>query len=89
MKRQLLKSHRTFGFETARATTPDGTELVILETAPHKLEASPAHLLMPVSDAEAAFEATVALMTAIDRARFLGVDMDVLRAAFERAVNEQ
>ncbi len=89
MKRQLLRSHRTFGFELARTHAPDGTELVILETAPHKLDASPAHLLRPVTDQEAAFEATVALMAAIERARFLGVDMDALRAAFEQAVNGQ
>lgn len=89
MKPQLYRSHRVFGREHARAVAPDGTELVILETAPHTLAATPAHLLMPVSDAEAAFEATVALAAAIERARFLGVDMDVLRAAFTAAVDGQ
>jgi hypothetical protein len=89
MKKQLYRSHRMFGFERARAVAPDGTELVILETSPHKLEASPAHLLMPVSDQEAAFEVTMALAAAVERARFLGVDMDVLRAAFAKAVDEQ
>lgn len=83
---QLWKSHRTFGRELARATAPDGTALVILETAPHKHEVSPAHLLRPVTPQEAQFEATIALAAAIDRARFLGVDPDDIRAAFEAAL---
>lgn len=88
MTRELMRSHRVFGFVVARVDTPDG-ELAILETAPHKREVSLAHLLQPVSDQEAAFEATMALVSAIERARFLGVDMDALRAAFDKAVNGQ
>lgn len=85
----LFRSHRTFGFEVARVQPADGPELVILQTAPHKQEVSPAHLLQSVSDAEATFEATMALVSAVERARFLGVDMDALRLAFEQAVNQQ
>ena len=58
MTRELMRSHRVFGFVVARVDTPDG-ELAILETAPHKREVSPTHLLQPVTDQEAAFEATM------------------------------
>jgi hypothetical protein len=86
--RTLYKSHRVFGYEVARAAGPDNTELVILQTAPHKQEVSPAHMLMPVSDREALFEAQVRLIEAIERARFLGVDAETLRAAFEEALEK-
>jgi hypothetical protein len=84
--KQLYRSHRVFGYDVARAAGPDGTELVILQTAPHKQEVSPAHMLMPVSDKELAFEAQVRLIEAIERVRFLGVDAETLRAAFETAL---
>lgn len=86
MSKQLWKSHRVFGYEVARATTEDGTELVVLQTAPHKQEVSPAHMLMPVSDGEVVFEARVRLIEAIEKARFLGLDVETLRAAFEDAI---
>lgn len=86
MSRQFYKSHRTLGYEVARATADDGTELVVLQTAPHKQDVAPAHLLMPVSDADLAFEARVQLIAAIEKARFLGLDMDMLRAAFDDAL---
>lgn len=82
----LWKSHRVFGYEVARAAGPDGYELVILQTAPHKQEVAPAHMLMPVSEQEVAFEAQVRLIEAIERARFLGMDAETLRAAFEAAL---
>lgn len=86
MSKQLYRSHRVFGYEVARTTTEDGTELVVLKTAPHKQEVSPAHMLMPVSEKEAAFEATIRLSDAIEHARFLGLSLDTLRAAFEDAI---
>ena len=59
--RQLYKSHRTLGYEIARMRTDDGKELVILETAAHKQEVSPAHMLRPMSPEDAAFEVRVGL----------------------------
>lgn len=87
--KQLWKSHRVFGYEVARTTTEDGMELVVLQTAPHKQEVSPAHMLMPVSDKELTFEAMVRLTEAIERARFLGLDNDALRTTFESALQSE
>lgn len=84
--RPLYRSHRLFGYEVARVTGEDGTELVILQTGPHRLDVSPAHMLMPVTAKEAAFEATVALSAAIEQAQFLGLSTDEIRAAFESAL---
>lgn len=81
--KQLWKSHRIFGYEVARATAEDGTELVVLQTAPHKQDVSPAHMLLPVSENEVTFEARVRLIEAIEKARFLGLDNDALRTVFE------
>ena len=89
MSRKLYRSHRVFGYEVGRAAGPDGDDLVILETAPHQLAVSSARLLLPVSEQEAAFEATVRLAEAIDRARFLGLDMDQIRAALLSALEGQ
>ena len=83
--RQLWKSHRAVGWEIARATADDGTELVILQTAPHKQEVVPAYMMAPVDDL--AFEAQTYLIQAIEKARFLGLDMDALRRAFDEALN--
>jgi hypothetical protein len=77
----LVRSHRVFGYVTARAQTAEG-EVVILQTAPHKQEVSPAHMVLPVSADEAVFEARMALAAAIERARFLGVDEETLRGLF-------
>ena len=82
----LYRSHRTFGREVARAKTPDGQDLVILQTSPTTQAVSPAHLLLPVSDDEAIFEARMALVTAIERARFLGVDEQTLRALIDEEI---
>ena len=87
--KQLWKSHRVFGYEVARATAEDGTELVVLQTAPHKQEVSPATMLMPVSEKEAAFEAMVRLCDAVEKARFLGLDNEALRIAFESALQTE
>lgn len=86
---QLYRSHRVFGREVARAKANDGTELVILQTAPHAQAVSPAHLLMPMSEQEVAFEARVRMIEAIEKARFLGLDNDALRAAFEAALQSE
>lgn len=82
--RQLWKCHRAVGWEIARATADDGTELVVLQTAPHKQEVAPAYMLMPVDDS--GFEAQTYLIQAIEKARFLGLDHDAIRAAFEDAL---
>lgn len=87
--KQLYRSHRAFGREVARAQADDGTELVILQTAPHTQTVSPAHLLMPVSDQEVRFEAQVRLIDAIEKVRFLGLDNDEVREAFEAAIQTE
>lgn len=86
MNKPLLRSHRAIGYEVARTMTDDGTELVILQTAPHAQTVSPAHMLMPVTDADRQFEARMQLIQAIEKARFLGLDMDALRQAFDEAL---
>lgn len=82
----LWKSHRTMGYEVARTTDDAGTELVILQTAPHSQAVSPAHMLMPVTDEDRQFEARVQLIQAIEKAKFLGLDHDALRRAFDEAL---
>ncbi len=82
----LVRSHRIFGYESARARTAGGEEVIILQTAPHKLEAAPAHLVIPVSADEAVFEARMALAFAIERARFLGIDAETLRSLFDEEI---
>lgn len=84
--KKLYRSHRTFGYELDRFRGGDGVERVLLQTAPHKEDVSLAHLLIPVSDKEAAFEVQMRLIGAIEEARFLGLDNDALRAAFEQAL---
>ena len=76
--KQLYKSHRTFGYEAARTTADDGKQLVVLQTAPHKYEVSPAQMLMPVTEQEAAFDIRIALAAVVERARFLGIDAETL-----------
>lgn len=84
--KQLYRSHRVFGFELDRFYGPDGKERVLLQTAPNQEAVSPAHMLMPVSPQEIAFETRIQLLEAIDRARFLGLTDDDLRNAFETAL---
>jgi len=79
----LYRSHRVFGREVSRTTAPDGQELVVLQTSPTKMEVSPAAMLLPVSDAEIIFEARMALLSAIERVRFLGIDAEMLRLLFD------
>ena len=78
----IYRNHHTFGHLIAKTDSPEG-EIAILQTSPTKIEAAPAHLLLPVSDAEIAFEARMALAAAIERARFLGIDPETLRQLFE------
>lgn len=89
MNKQLYRSHHVFGYELDRFRGHDGVERVLLQTAPHKEDVSPAHMLMPVSDQEVAFETQVRLIEAIEKARFLGLDNDALRAAFEVALQAE
>lgn len=86
MKRELVRSHRTFGYIVCRFHGPDGRERVLLDTGTHKEDVSLAHLLLPVSDKELAFEVRMRLIEAIEHARFLGLDNDALRVAFEQAL---
>ena len=83
----FYRSHRALGREVARAIIANGSDLVILQTAPHRQEVAPAHMLMPVSDAELAFEVQVYLIEAIEKARFLGFDNDALQIAFAAALH--
>ena len=85
----LLRSHRVLGYELDRFRAQDGVERVLLQTALHKEDVSPAHMLMPVSAQEVAFETQVRLIEAIEQARFLGLDNDALRAAFEAALQAE
>ena len=78
----LVRNHRTFGYEVARTTGTDGRDLVILQTSPTKQDVAPAHLLMPVSANEATFEARMALAAALERCRFLGLDAETIAALF-------
>jgi len=79
----LVRNHRTMGYEVTRAPGPDGRDLAILQTSPTAQAVAPAHLLLPVSADEAVFEARMAVAAAIERARFLGVDAETLRALFD------
>jgi len=79
---RLVKSHRTMGYELGRTRAADGREFAILQTAPHKEEAAPAHALMPVSPDEVAFETRIAMSELIAHARFLGLDTAALAQLF-------
>jgi hypothetical protein len=87
----LYRNHRVFGWEVARLSVPAdmGRELVILQTAPHKQEVAPAHLLIPVTPDEAAFEARMALVQAIQRGRFLGLSNADLAALFAAELDRE
>jgi hypothetical protein len=85
--RQLYKSHRTMGYEVARTTTEDGQQLVVLQTAPHKQEVSPAHMLQPVSETEIAFDIRTGLAALVERARFLGIDAETLTTLLQEELN--
>jgi hypothetical protein len=83
---KLYRSHRTFGREVARTKSPDGQELVILQTSPTAQAVSPAHMLLPVSDDELVFEARMALVAAIERIRFLGLDPATIASLFAEEI---
>lgn len=84
---KFYRSDRTIGREVARVRTPDGTELVVLQTAQHKQEVAPVQVLRPVSEPQVHYEVTRQLAEVIDHARFLGVDQETLHALFERAIH--
>lgn len=89
MSRQLYRSHRTMGWLVHRFQGPDGRERVLLDTGTHKEDVSLAHLLLPVSEKEIAFEVQMRLAEAIEHARFLGLDNDALRIVFDRALETE
>ncbi|MEI6180707.1 MAG: hypothetical protein WCP31_08130 [Chloroflexales bacterium] len=86
MSRQLYRSHRMFGYEIARVRHERGPELVVLETGPNEEAVSPAHLLMPVTEREAAFEVLMRLSGVVEYARFLGLTEDAVRENLETAL---
>lgn len=86
MTRQLLKNHRTMGYEIGRTTADDGREFVILQTAPHKEEAAFARMLRPVTPDEAVFDARVLFLEAVEQARFLGLDAETIRTLVDDAL---
>jgi hypothetical protein len=80
---KLYRSHRTFGF--LRATTApleDGRVYAILQTDDHTEAATFAHMLLPVKDAEIEFDARMAMLAAIERARFLGLSNETIQTLF-------
>jgi hypothetical protein len=80
-----VRSHRTMGYEIARATTDDDRKLIIIQTDEHKQEAVGAYTVMPVSQKELEFDVRMLLIQAILRARFLGIDNETI----ERLMGEE
>jgi hypothetical protein len=78
---KLYRSHRDFGYLLA-TTEPqeDGRAFAILKTSDHTESATFVHMLLPVKDAEIEFEARMALLAAIERARFLGLDSETIQS---------
>ena len=85
----LWKSHRLIGYEVGRVTTDDKQDLVILQTEAHRQEVSPAHMLLPVTDKELVFDTVTQLIQVVERARFLGMDTDMLQKAFDAVLREE
>jgi hypothetical protein len=85
----LWKSHRLIGYEVARVTTADNQDLVILQTEAHRQEVSLAHMLLPVTDKEIVFHTVTELIQVVERARFLGMDTDMLQKAFDAVLREE
>lgn len=77
---KLYRSHRTFGYLLATAPIEDGREYAILKTDDHTEVATFAHMLLPVKPEEVQFEARMALMAAIERAKFLGLDAETIQS---------
>lgn len=85
-KKTLYRSHRMIGWEIARVIPEDGKERSIMQTAPHKQEATFTHLLMPVTEKEAAFHLLGSFIEAVEQARFLGLDETAIRTLWETAL---
>ena len=87
----LVQSHRSLGYEIERITR-DGRELVVLH-----IEASPRPVydvtqaikvqLTPTLDAELAVAAELAIL--IDRAQFLGLDVEALRRLLDKELSSR
>lgn len=86
---ELLQSHRTAGYAIGRTTTEDGREFLILQTAPHKEEAVPAHMARPMSVGEVNFKIGVLLTEVIEQARFLGLDREAIAALFQAEIERE
>ena len=83
---QLYRNDRAIGREVARVRIPNGTELVVLQTALCKQEVAPIEVLRPVSESQVRYEITRQLAELIDHARFLGIDEETFQGLFERAL---
>ena len=86
MPRQLLKSHRVFGFEVGRLPDPElsGRDLVVLHVSPSPvsgLQVSPAHMLMPATITDVLLQLRADVRNALDQAVFLGASPSDLKAA--------
>ena len=88
MAKQLVKSHRVFGYEVGRIPNPDasGKELAVVQTdaSPvNGLQVVPAHTLMPATVQEVVLRLRVEISNALAQAAFLGADPEALAAAVE------
>jgi hypothetical protein len=93
MDRQLLKSHRLFGYEVGRMPSPDAPdkELVVLRTDPSPisgLQVAPAHTLMPATTQEVLLRFRVDLHNALEQALFFGASREDLYAAAEAELHD-
>jgi hypothetical protein len=93
MDKQLLKSHRLFGYEVGRMLSPDtpGKELVILRTDPSPIsghQVAPAHTLMPATAQEVLLRFRVDLHNALEQALFFGASREELYAAAEAELRD-
>ncbi len=93
MDRQLLKSHRLFGYEVGRMPSPDapGKELVVLRTDPSPisgLQVAQAHTLMPATAQEVLLRFRVDLHNALEQALFFGASREELYAAAEAELRD-
>lgn len=73
VKREYYRNHRTIGYKVGE-TVIDGKHYTLLQTDARDPIASPTQELLPVSQRERQFEARMALVDAIKRARLLGIN---------------
>lgn len=90
MEHQLYRAHRTLGYDAGRTQNADGKELVILHTSPHpgprEFSVTFGHMLIPAGTEDVQRQIMFELQEVLERATFLGLDADAIRAAFEGAL---